>query len=128
MLLQRSVTVVTTDGKMYAGTLAGYNADNMSICLADVKDEKGALLNRIFINGSIVARLYTIEKPFDLKALSERLDKVFPRMVKLYEEAGIIVVMDKIRLNENGIVEGSGPIAERVQRIYDEFMREKSKT
>lgn len=127
MLLQRNVTVVTTDGKIYAGTLAGYNADNMSICLADVKDEKGNLLNRIFVNGSIVAELYTLEKPFDLKALSERLDKVFPRMVKIYEEAGVIVVMDKIRVNEKGIVEGSGPAAERVQRVYEEFVREKFK-
>jgi len=128
MLLKRSVCIVTTDGKTYVGTLVGYDPDSMSICLADVKDEGGSLLNRIFINGSIVAKLYTIEKPFDLKALSERLDKVFPRMVKLYEEAGVIVVMDKIRVNEGGIVEGSGPAAERVQRIYDDFIRELSKT
>jgi len=128
MLLQRNVVIVTNNGKTYTGTLSGYNPRNMSVCLSDVKNEEGNLLNKLFINGSMVAQMYTVEKPFDLGALSERLDKVFPRMVKLYEEAGIIVVMDKIRVNEKGIIEGSGPAAERVQRVYDEFMREKSQT
>jgi len=126
MFLQRSVVVVTSDGKTYAGMLTGYNPRSMSVSLSDVKDEHGNLLNRLFINGNIVAKLYMVEKPFDLKALSERLGKVFPRMVKLYEEAGIIVVMDKIRVNEKGIIEGSGPAAERVQRVYDEFVKEKA--
>jgi len=49
-------------------------------------------------------------------------------MVKLYEDAGVIVVMDKIRVSERGIVEGSGPAAERVKRVYDEFIKEKSAT
>jgi hypothetical protein len=33
--------------------------------------------------------------------------------------------MDRIRVNEKGIIEGAGPAAERVQRVFDEFMREK---
>jgi hypothetical protein len=33
--------------------------------------------------------------------------------------------MDRIRVNEKGIIEGSGPAAERVQRVFDEFIREK---
>jgi hypothetical protein len=48
-------------------------------------------------------------------------------MVKTVEEAGVIVVMDKIRITEKGIIEGSGPAAERVQRVYDEFMKERAK-
>jgi hypothetical protein len=64
------------------------------------------------------------EKPFDLKALSQRLEKVFPTMVKLYEDKGFIWVMDKVKLTEKGVVEGSGPAAERVQKVYDTFMAE----
>jgi hypothetical protein len=45
-------------------------------------------------------------------------------MVRFYEDAGVIVVMDRIRVGPNGILEGSGPMAERVQRVFDEFMRE----
>ena len=51
---------------------------------------------------------------------------VFPRMVKLYEEAGVITVTDRIRVTASGVVEGTGPMAERVQKIYEEFVREVS--
>jgi RNA-processing ribonucleoprotein Sm-like component len=37
------------------------------------------------------------------------------------------VVMDRIRVTEKGIVEGSGPAAERVQKVYEEFLREKGR-
>ena len=66
----------------------------------------------------------TAEKPFDLKSLSQRLDKVFPTMVKLYEDKGFIWVMDKVKLTEKGVVEGSGPAADRVQKVYDAFIAE----
>jgi hypothetical protein len=72
----------------------------------------------------VVAQILAIEKPFDLKALSERLEKVFPMMVKLYEDKGFIWVMDKIKVTEKGVVEGSGPAAERVQKVYEQFVSE----
>ncbi|TLN21954.1 small nuclear ribonucleoprotein (Sm), partial [bacterium] len=72
-------------------------------------------------------QMYSVEKPFALQSLADRLERVFPRMVRVVEGAGVIVVMDKIRLGEKGIIEGSGPAAERVQRVYDEFMKEQSK-
>ena len=127
-LLQRTVTVVTTDGKEYVGSMAGYNPDTMSVCLKDVRDKQGNVLDRIFINGSIVAQIYAVEKPFDLRGLADRLEKVFPRMVNLYEDLGVIVVMDKIRVGEKGIIEGRGPAAERVKTVYDEFVREQPKS
>jgi hypothetical protein len=65
-----------------------------------------------------------VEKPFDLKALADRVEKVFPTMVKLYEDKGFIWVMDKVKLTENGVVEGSGPAAERVQKVYEQFIGE----
>ena len=68
--------------------------------------------------------VFTVEKPFDLKALSERLEKVFPTMVRLYEDKGFIWVMDKVKLTEKGVAEGSGPAAERVQKVYDLFIKE----
>ena len=71
-----------------------------------------------------MAEIFTVEKPFDLKALAERLEKVFPTMVRLYEDKGFIWVMDKVKLTEKGVVEGSGPAAERVQRVYELFMGE----
>jgi small nuclear ribonucleoprotein (snRNP)-like protein len=123
-LADRHVIVSTTTNKTYSGTLVGINPDNLSLCLADAKDEEGKVLHRVFLNGQVVAQLLSVEKPFDLKALAERLEKVFPTMVKLYEDKGFIWVMDKVKLTEKGVVEGSGPAAERVQKVYDQFIGE----
>jgi small nuclear ribonucleoprotein (snRNP)-like protein len=123
-LVDKTVTVNTTTGKKLVGTLVGINPDNLSLCIAEAKDETGIVSRRIFLNGNIVAQISSTEKPFDLKALATRLEKVFPTMVKLYEDQGFIWVMDKVKLTEKGVVEGSGPAAERVQRVYELFMSE----
>ena len=123
-LLERTVMVVATDGKTYSGTLAGINPDNFSICLADAKDEKGSYIHRLFLNGSMVVRIFASEKPFDLRALADRLEKVFPTMVRLYEDKGFIWVMDKIKVTEKGVIEGTGPAAERVRTVYEHFIKE----
>jgi small nuclear ribonucleoprotein (snRNP)-like protein len=123
-LADKTVAVVTTTGKSFNGTLIGINPDNMSLCLADAKDDSGSLVHRIFVNGNVVAQVSSAEKPFDLKALAGRMEKVFPTMVKLYEDKGFIWVMDKVKLTDRGVVEGSGPAADRVQRVYEQFMSE----
>lgn len=123
-LVDTSVVVATTTGKTYNGTLVGINPDTLSLCLADAKDEKGKPLHRVFLNGNVVAQILSVEKPFDLKSLADRLEKVFPTMVRLYEVKGFIWVMNKVKVTEKGVVEGSGPAAERVQRVYEQFMSE----
>ncbi len=123
-LADKTVAVVTIAGKTFNGTLVGINPDNMSLSLADAKDESGKLLHRVFLNGSVVAQISSAEKPFDLKALAARLEKVFPTMVKLYDDQGFIWVMDKVKLTEKGVIEGSGPASDRVQRVYEQFMSE----
>jgi small nuclear ribonucleoprotein (snRNP)-like protein len=123
-LVDKTIAVKTVDGKIYTGVLVGVNPENMSLCLAEAKDESGASMHRIFLNGSVVAQIFSVEKPFDLRALAERLEKVFPTMVKLYEDKGFIWVMDKVKVTEKGVVEGSGPAAERVQKVYEQFISE----
>jgi len=123
-LLDKRVTVATSNGKSYSGTLVGINPDNLSLCLSEAKDDKGQTLHRVVLNGITVAKIFAVEKPFDLKALAERLEKVFPTMVRLYEDKGFIWVMEKIKATEKGVVEGTGPAAERVQKVYAQFMSE----
>ncbi|MEM3623410.1 MAG: Lsm family RNA-binding protein [Candidatus Bathyarchaeia archaeon] len=123
-LVDKSVIVTTTTGKTFSGTLIGINPDTLSLCLAEAKDEEGKILHRVFLNGNVVAQILSVEKPFDLKALADRLEKVFPTMVKLYEDKGFIWVMDKVKVTEKGVVEGSGPAAERVQKVYEQFISE----
>lgn len=123
-LLDKLVMVVTMNGKSYTGTLVGISPDTLSLCLSEAKDEKGQVIHRVVLNGSVVSQILAIEKPFDLKALSERLGKVFPTMVRIYEDKGFIWVMDKIKVTEKGVVEGTGPAAERVQKVYAQFISE----
>jgi small nuclear ribonucleoprotein (snRNP)-like protein len=123
-LAEKVVSVTTTNGKSFTGTLLGINPDNLSLVIADAKEEGGKTVNRLFLNGNTVAQIVTAEKAFDLKGLSQRLEKVFPTMVKLYEDKGFIWVMDKVKLTERGVTEGSGPAAERVQRVYQQFVSE----
>ena len=123
-LVDKPVKVVTTDGKSFNGTLVGINPETLTLCLAEAKDEKGMAIHRIVLNGSVVAQVLAVEKPFDLKALADRLEKVFPRFVKLYEDQGFILVMEKIKVTEKGVETGSGPAAERVQKVYEQFISE----
>jgi small nuclear ribonucleoprotein (snRNP)-like protein len=124
MLLDKTVMVITVDGKKYTGTLSGIDPETMNLSLSEVKQEKGAKLHKVILSGSIIGQIITVEKPFDLKALSVRLEKVFPTMVRLYEDKGFIWVMEKIKVTEKGVVEGSGPAAERVQTVYSLFTKE----
>jgi len=123
-LIDKAVMVVTMDGKSFMGSLIGINPDNLSLCLANAKDERGMVIHRVFLNGNVVAQILAVEKPFDLRALAERLEKVFPTLVKLYEDKGFIWVMEKIKVTEKGVIEGTGPAAERVQKVYDQFLSE----
>ncbi|MDH5441126.1 MAG: Lsm family RNA-binding protein [Candidatus Bathyarchaeota archaeon] len=123
-LIDKTVTVTTLHNKTFTGTLIGMNPENLSLCLADAKDEKGHPIHKVVLSGNVVAQVLATEKAFDVRGLAERLEKVFPRMVRLYEKEGFIWVMDKIKVTENGIVEGSGPAAERVERVYSQFISE----
>lgn len=121
-LINKTVTVTTVDNKRYTGILVGINPESLSLCLSEAKDEKGNVTPKIVLSGNIVAQILAAEREFDIKKLAERLEKVFPRMVRLYEKEGFIWVMDKIKVTAEGVVEGSGPMAERVQRVYSQFV------
>ena len=126
-LLKKIVTAVTIEGKTYTGNLEGYDPESMSICLTNAKDEEDKTIPQIFFISNTISKIYATEKPFNLQALANRLERIFPRMIKHYDDIGVIVVMDKVRINASGLLEGSGPIAERALRVYNEFIKEKSK-
>jgi hypothetical protein len=123
LLVGKPVAVFDTAGKSYDGELLGYDSNTLSICLGNVNTERGKA-HRVFLAGSSVARILASERPFNLDGLKERLDKVFPNMVQLIPEARIIVVMGKIRLNETGVIDGTGPAADRVRDIFQRFKTE----
>lgn len=122
-MIGRRVGIETSDGKTYEGDLVGVD-EKLDVILSNVIGGKGNVF-KLVLNGAYVKEVRLLEKPFDLRALSERLGRVFPGLVKIREDIGAIIVMDKIKVTEMGVVEGSGLSAERVKSIYDEFLREK---
>jgi small nuclear ribonucleoprotein (snRNP)-like protein len=121
--LGKKVSIETSDQKVYNGTLTGID-EKLDVIL-DNLDGRGVL--KVILNGSFVKEIKLMEKPFDFKALSDRLARVFPGLVKIREDVGAIIVMDKIKVTQTGIEEGVGLAADRVKAIYDEFMRETKK-
>ncbi|MEM0240124.1 MAG: Lsm family RNA-binding protein [Candidatus Nezhaarchaeales archaeon] len=124
-LLDKKVKVIISSGSSYEGKLIAYDQSTFSLILANAKDERGNVYARVLINGHYVTQILRLEEPFDLKGLAEVLEKAFPNMVVLHEDAGVITVMDRVRVSEAGVIEGSGPIAERVKRIFEEFVASK---
>jgi small nuclear ribonucleoprotein (snRNP)-like protein len=118
--LGKKVSVETSDQKIYNGTLAGID-EKLDVVLDNVEGH-GVL--KVIVNGSFVKEIRLMEKPFDFKALAERLSRVFPGLVKIREDVGAIIVMDKIKVTQAGVEQGAGLAADRVRQIYDEFMRE----
>jgi small nuclear ribonucleoprotein (snRNP)-like protein len=121
--LGKKVSVETSDQKIYNGTLTGID-EKLDVVLDNV-DSQGIL--KLILNGSFVKEIKLMEKPFDLRALSDRLARVFPGLVKIREDVGAIIVMDKIKVTQAGVEEGVGLAADRVRAIYEEFMRETKK-
>lgn len=116
----RKVTVETSDGKRYKGTVLGLHED-LSVVLGDIEGEENTF--KLVINGNNVKEIKLVERPFDLKSLADALSRVFPGLVRLREDIGAIIVMDKIKVTESGVVEGSGPSGEKVRQIYEEYVR-----
>jgi len=118
--LGKKVSIETSDNKSYSGVLVGLS-EKFDLILDNVDSQK---IQKLMINGSFVKEIKLLERPFDLKTLSDRLSRIFPGLVKIREDIGAIIVMDKIKVTESGIEEGSGLAASRVKAIYDEFIKE----
>lgn len=118
--LGKKVSIETSDNKNYSGILVGLS-EKFDLILSDVDSQQ---IQKMMINGLFVKEIKLLERPFDLKALADRLSRIFPGLVKIRDDIGAIIVMDKIKVTESGLEEGSGLAASRVKAIYDEFLKE----
>jgi small nuclear ribonucleoprotein (snRNP)-like protein len=124
-MVGRRVSVTTGDGRQYQGDLLGID-DKLNLVLGSVIGATQSSV-KVLLNGAFVRELLLLERPFDLRALNDRLSRAFPGMTKLREDIGAIIVMDSIKVTEKGVVEGGDRLsATRVKQIYDEFARETS--
>ena len=118
--LGKKVSIETSDNKNYSGILVGLS-EKFDLILNDVDSQQ---IQKMMINGLFVKEIKLLERPFDLKALADRLSRIFPGLVKIRDDVGAIIVMDKIKVTESGLEEGSGLAASRVKAIYEEFLKE----
>lgn len=122
IFLNEEVKVELKDGSVITGTLRAYDPDTFSLLLEDAS-VKGEVYKSIMINGSVISIVYLKEKRVDLEALAKKLEEVFPRLVDYKKGLGVIIVMNKIRVTEEGVEGEPGPAYDRVKKIYDEFIK-----
>lgn len=120
-IIGKRVDIETSEGKKYQGNLLGVN-EKLDIILDNTMGA-GENVFKLIVNGKFIKEIKLLEQPFDLKLLADRLNRVFPGLVKLREDIGAIIVMDKIKVTENGVAEGGGLAADRVKSVFNEFIK-----
>ena len=120
-----TIAVAKKYGKNYSGILKGIDQSTLSIVLSEVVDLKdGSKIPKIFIYGNSIISFSVAEVEVSLEGLAKELEKTFPPGgVRFFEDTGVIVVMNKIRITPEG-VDGSGPLYERVAVIADDWLKE----
>ena len=128
-LIGSFVSVVTSNGNKYKGKLIGIT-ENLNLVMDNIEskeENKEEKVYKIVLNGDFASEIGLLSEPFNLKALGERLEKVFPGLVKIHEDIKAIIVMDKIKVTDKGLTEGIGLAAERVRAVYEEFIKDTNK-
>jgi len=119
--IDRIVKVYIDKERFFVGTLKGISQE-ANLILSDVRNEKNKSFPQVLINNSYYSYVTVEEEPFPMEALAERISKIFSKgHVQYIDDQNIISILGgKIIVDENG-VRGSGPSAERVKKIYDQF-------
>ncbi|MHA1913850.1 MAG: Lsm family RNA-binding protein [Promethearchaeota archaeon] len=120
-LVDKIVKVYIDKDKFFVGQLKGIS-DDSNLILVNVKNEKSKVFPKLFIRNTYYNFVSLEEEPFPMVALSERIATIFTKgHVNYIEDQNIISILSgKIIVDENG-VRGTGPSADRVKKIYDQF-------
>ena len=119
-LLNKRVKILMNNERIYTGIMRGIQDDGLNVVLAEAECGK-EYYYRVFITGRNIVEITLAEEPFDLSGLASELAQMFqPQNVKVIEEAAIIQVFDRFTVSEEG-VKGTGPISERIQKIFDKY-------
>jgi len=121
MLMGKIVKVYLDEDKFFVGQLKGMSEDS-NLILINAKNENNKSFPKILIKNSYYNYLSVEEEPFPMKALADRIATIFSKgHVNYIADQNIISILNgKIIVDENG-VRGSGPSAERVSKIFEQF-------
>ncbi|MFX0106145.1 MAG: Lsm family RNA-binding protein [Candidatus Hodarchaeota archaeon] len=121
LLIDKIVKVYLDKDKFFVGQLKGVS-DDSNLILVNAKNEKNKQFPKLFIRSNFYNFVSLEEEPFPMLALAERISTIFSKgHVNYIEDQNIISILSgKIIVDENG-VRGSGPSADRVRKIFDQF-------
>lgn len=105
----------------YLGRLLGIDVQH-TICLDKTINEKKRKLGKVFIQGTKWLSFTVEGEPFPMEDLAARLRKVLPgEAIHISDDNSISILGGKVIITESG-VEGRGPTAERIQKVYQSFI------
>ena len=128
-LVGREVEVILINGKKYRGRLIGFDHPSMDLMLANATsgDEKIA---RLFIKGAALAEIRAYEEsifnPQEFATYLVRKLGLRPDAVKVYQDAGVVVVLNTYRVTATG-VEGAGAMAGKIYGLLKEYLEAKKR-
>ena len=129
-LLDKTVIVKLTNNKVYDGVLTSYELSPFLLVLTNAKDNDNNSYYKVILNGSFISEILVKSSPiFNPREFADLIIKELNLRaadIKVYEEAGIVVVLDKIKVSEAG-VEGSGPLAQRIYDLFNDYISKKKK-
>jgi len=122
LLIDKIVKVYLGDDKFFVGQLKGVSEDS-NLILINAKNEKNKKFPKLLVRSSYYIYISVEDEPFPMKALAERISKIFSKgHVNYIDDQNVISILNgKIIVDENG-VRGEGPSAERVKKIYQQFI------
>lgn len=121
LLIDKIVKVYLEGDGFFVGQLKGVSEDS-NLILMNAKNDKNHTFPKLLIRSSFYNFVTIEDEPFPMKALSERIGTIFSGHVNYIEDQNIISILNgKIIVDENG-VRGSGPSADRVKKIYEQFI------
>lgn len=112
--------------KYYIGELSGFDVKTSALSIINAVDEKKNKFTKIIIHGDTWSKIFQMAPVFPMEELSEKIAKVFPTgQVKFQPDSNTISILNgKIIVDENGLQQGSGPTANRVYAIYEQFVQD----
>lgn len=120
-LIDKIVKVYLDKDKFFVGLLKGVSEDS-NLILENAKNEKNKEFPKVLIRSTYYFYVTVEEEPFPMQALADRIATIFSKgHVNYIADQNIISILNgKIIVDENG-VRGTGPSAERVKKIFDQF-------
>ncbi|MFX0031161.1 MAG: Lsm family RNA-binding protein [Candidatus Hodarchaeota archaeon] len=120
-LIDKIVKVYLDKDKFFVGLLKGVSEDS-NLILENAKNEKNKDFPKVLIRSTYYFYVTVEEEPFPMQALADRIATIFSKgHVNYITDQNIISILNgKIIVDENG-VRGTGPSAERVKKIYEQF-------